>query len=169
MHVRHIKSSTILVESGDVSVLCDPWILDGAFYGAWAHYPPVEFEPDDFDEIDYIYVSHIHPDHCHRETLERLDSDIPVLIHDYNWDFLRHNVEAAGFEVRELPSRRADPPRRRPAHERARVRRLRSRGLWQPLRLPVDGRRRQQPGESTARRRSTRWPSSTTASAPSST
>jgi len=103
MHVRHIKSSTILVESGDVSVLCDPWILDGAFYGAWAHYPPVEFEPDDFDEIDYIYVSHIHPDHCHRETLERLDSDIPVLIHDYNWDFLRHNVEAAGFEVRELP------------------------------------------------------------------
>ncbi|WP_226042193.1 MBL fold metallo-hydrolase [Natrinema sp. DC36] len=103
MRVRHIKSSTVVVESGDVSVLCDPWILDGAFYGAWAHYPPVEFEPDDFDEIDYIYVSHIHPDHCHRETLERLDSEIPVLIHDYNWDFLRHNVEAAGFEVRELP------------------------------------------------------------------
>lgn len=34
MRVRHIKSSTVLVESGDVSVLCDPWILDGAFYGA---------------------------------------------------------------------------------------------------------------------------------------
>lgn len=103
MRIRHIKSSTILVESGDVSILCDPWILDGAFYGAWAHYPPVEFEPEDFDDVDYIYISHIHPDHCHRETLERLDDEIPVLIHDYHWDFLKRNVEAAGFDVRELP------------------------------------------------------------------
>ncbi|WP_049901285.1 MBL fold metallo-hydrolase [Natrinema sp. J7-1] len=103
MRVRHIKSSTVLVESEDTAGLCDPWIVDGAFYGAWAHYPPVELEPEDLNHADYIYISHIHPDHCHRATLERLDADIPVLIHDYNWDFLKHNVEAAGFDVRELP------------------------------------------------------------------
>ncbi|GAB3028193.1 MBL fold metallo-hydrolase [Natronobiforma cellulositropha] len=103
MRVRHIQSSTVVVESGDTRVLCDPWLLDGAFYGAWAHYPPLEFEPEDFDDVDYIYVSHIHPDHCHAETLERLDSDIPVLIHDYEWDFLRRNIEAAGFDVHEIP------------------------------------------------------------------
>ncbi|MFP8958660.1 MBL fold metallo-hydrolase [Natrialbaceae archaeon A-CW3] len=104
MRVNHIGSSTIVVESGDVSVLCDPWLIDGAFDGAWAHYPPLEVEPSDFDDVDYIYVSHIHPDHCHRETLEELADDIPVLIHDYAWDFLKRNIEAAGFEsVHELP------------------------------------------------------------------
>lgn len=102
MKVRHITSSTVVVEAGDTRVLCDPWLVDGAFYGAWAHYPPLEYEPEDFDDVDYIYVSHVHPDHCHAETLERLDSSIPVLVHDYQWDFLRHNIEAAGFTVHEL-------------------------------------------------------------------
>ncbi|MFD1588305.1 MBL fold metallo-hydrolase [Halorientalis brevis] len=103
MRLRHLKSSSVVVEDGDMSVLCDPWLLDGAFYGAWAHYPPLEFEPSDYNDVDYIYISHIHPDHCHGDTLERLDDDIPVLIHDYQSDFLRHNVEAHGFDVKELP------------------------------------------------------------------
>jgi UDP-MurNAc hydroxylase len=103
MRVRHLKSSSVVVEDGDVAVLCDPWLLDGAFYGAWAHYPPLEFEPEDYADVDYIYVSHIHPDHCHGETLDRLDDDVPVLIHDYETDFLKYNIEAHGFDVEELP------------------------------------------------------------------
>ncbi|MFC3476436.1 MBL fold metallo-hydrolase [Halobacterium litoreum] len=103
MRLRHLKSSSVVVESGDTSVLCDPWLLDGAFYGSWAHYPPLEFEPEDYNHVDYIYVSHIHPDHFHRETMERLDSDIPVLIHDYATDFLKQNVERLGFDAIELP------------------------------------------------------------------
>lgn len=103
MRLRHLKSSSVVVEAGETSVLCDPWLLDGAFYGAWAHYPPLSFEPEDYNDVDYIYVSHIHPDHCHDDTLERLDDDIPVLIHDYQSNFLRHNIEAHGFDVKELP------------------------------------------------------------------
>ncbi|QLG64316.1 MBL fold metallo-hydrolase [Halorarum salinum] len=102
MRLRHVKSSTVIVEDGDISVLCDPWMLDGAFYGSWAHYPPPAIEPEDVD-VDYIYVSHIHPDHFHRETMQRLDADTPVLIHDYATDFLRQNVERLGFDVQELP------------------------------------------------------------------
>lgn len=103
MQLRYLKSSSVVVEDGDTSVLCDPWLLDGAFYGSWAHYPPLEFEPEDYDHVDYIYVSHIHPDHFHRPTMERLDSAIPVIIHDYATDFLRQNVERLGFDVIELP------------------------------------------------------------------
>lgn len=103
MHLKHLSASSVLVEAGGVTVLCDPWLLDGAFYGAWAHYPPLQFEPEDYADVDYIYVSHIHPDHCHHETLSRLDDDVPVLIHDYQTDFLRKNIERHGFEVRELP------------------------------------------------------------------
>lgn len=103
MRLRHLKSSSIVVEEDGTSVLCDPWLLDGAFYGAWAHYPPLQFEPEDYADVDYIYISHIHPDHCHDETLARLDEDTPVIIHDYETDFLRYNIEAHGFDVIELP------------------------------------------------------------------
>jgi UDP-MurNAc hydroxylase len=103
MRVRHLKSSSVVVEDDDTRVLCDPWLRDGAFYGAWAHYPPLQFDPEDYDDVDYIYVSHIHPDHCHDETLAQLDDDVPVIIHDYQTDFLRYNIEAHGFDVVELP------------------------------------------------------------------
>ena len=103
MQVTYLESAAILLENDDVQILCDPWLVDGAYYGSWAHYPEPEFEPEDFDDVDYIYISHIHPDHFHPETLERMDDDIPVLIHDYRWDYLKEAVEDLGFEVIELP------------------------------------------------------------------
>jgi UDP-MurNAc hydroxylase len=103
MEIKKIKSSTVVVESGGTSVLCDPWLVDGAFLGSWAHYPPLEYEPEDFDDIDFIYISHIHPDHCHVESLKQLDRDIPVYIHDFQWDFLKQNIERLGFTVKEIP------------------------------------------------------------------
>ena len=102
MRLRHVKSSTVIVEDGDASVLCDPWLLDGAFYGSWAHYPPPALGPEDLDP-DFIYVSHRHEDHFHPETMRRLDDDVPVLIHDYATDTLARQVEELGFEAVELP------------------------------------------------------------------
>lgn len=103
MRLRHLASSSVVVESGDTKVLCDPWLRDGAYYGSWAHYPPVDVEPEALADVDAIYISHIHPDHFHQETLERLNDDVPVYIHDYRWEFLRKNIERLGFEVIELP------------------------------------------------------------------
>lgn len=103
MHVTYLSSAAILIENEDVSVLCDPWLVDGAYYGSWAHYPPLEYDPEDFNDVDYIYVSHVHPDHFDPATLERMDTEIPVLIHDYRWDYLRDAVEELGFEAVELP------------------------------------------------------------------
>ena len=28
-------------------ILCDPWIIDGVFEGAWFHYPPLKTELSD--------------------------------------------------------------------------------------------------------------------------
>jgi UDP-MurNAc hydroxylase len=103
MRVTYLQSAAILVETGDTKVLCDPWLVDGAYYGSWAHYPEPSFEPEDFDDVDYIYVSHIHPDHFDPATLDRMDRDIPVLVHDYRWDYLREAIERLGFDVVELP------------------------------------------------------------------
>ncbi len=103
MQVTYLESAAVLIETEDTSVLCDPWLVDGAYYGSWAHYPEPDFEPEDFNDVDYIYVSHVHPDHFHPESLERMDDDIPVLIHDYRWDYLKDAVEKLGFEAVELP------------------------------------------------------------------
>ncbi len=102
MRVTYLESAAIVIEDEDTTILCDPWLVDGAYYGSWAHYPEPDFEPEDFDDADYIYISHIHPDHFDPATLERLDTDIPVLIHDYRWDYLREAIEDLGFEVIEL-------------------------------------------------------------------
>ncbi|QRV15534.1 MBL fold metallo-hydrolase [Haloterrigena salifodinae] len=102
MRVTYLESAAILVEDEQTSILCDPWLVDGAYYGSWAHYPEPEFDPEDFNDVDYIYISHIHPDHFDPDTLERMDRDIPVLIHDYRWDYLHDAVAALGFDVIEL-------------------------------------------------------------------
>ncbi|MWV65396.1 MBL fold metallo-hydrolase [Halorubrum sp. JWXQ-INN 858] len=103
MQATYLSSAAVLIEDDRTSILCDPWLLDGAYYGSWAHYPPLEPDPEDFNDVDYIYISHIHPDHFHPDTLRRMDTDIPVLIHDYRWDYLRDAVEELGFEAIELP------------------------------------------------------------------
>ncbi|WP_306057957.1 MBL fold metallo-hydrolase [Natronococcus wangiae] len=103
MQVTYLESAAILVEDEDASILCDPWLVDGAYYGSWAHYPEPEFVPEDFNHVDYIYISHIHPDHFDPDTLERMDTDIPILIHDYRWDYLRDAIEELGYDVIELP------------------------------------------------------------------
>ncbi|MFC7138114.1 MBL fold metallo-hydrolase [Halobaculum litoreum] len=72
MKVTYLESAAILIETEDAEILCDPWLLDGAYYGSWAHYPEPSFEPEDFAHVDYIYVSHVHPDHFHPPTLDRL-------------------------------------------------------------------------------------------------
>mgnify|MGYP000173797546 CR=1 FL=1 len=102
MEVTYLSSAAILVETDDAKLLCDPWLEDGAFYGSWCHYPPLSAEPEAFNDVDYIYISHIHPDHFDPATLERMDTDIPVLIHDYRWDYLQNEIEELGFEVHAL-------------------------------------------------------------------
>lgn len=104
MKAQYLTSASIVL-GDDVRILCDPWLEDGAYYGSWAHYPPLPFEPEDFRDVDFIYISHIHPDHCHAGTLNELDKTTPVLIHDYRWDYLKDYVEGLGFEqVIELPN-----------------------------------------------------------------
>lgn len=102
MKIRHINSSCVIIESNDVKILCDPWFVSGEYYGSWHIYPPLDLEDNFFNDIDYIYVSHIHPDHFSRKSFEKLNKDIPVLIHEYDSPFLKMNIERLGFNVTEL-------------------------------------------------------------------
>ncbi|HVA50824.1 MAG TPA: MBL fold metallo-hydrolase [Pirellulales bacterium] len=103
MKVRVLKSASVLIEANGVKILTDPWLVDGEYYGSWAHYPPFQFDTAVFADVDFIYLSHIHPDHLSRKTLDLLPRSIPVIIHAYATSFLRANIEGLGFRAVELP------------------------------------------------------------------
>jgi len=102
LKITSLQSASVLIEDNGVKILCDPWFVDGAYFGSWAIYPPYNFKPEDFDDVDYIYITHTHPDHFNIKTLEKLNKNIPVLILDYLEKFLKKNIERLGFKVTEL-------------------------------------------------------------------
>ncbi|SVC03543.1 uncharacterized protein METZ01_LOCUS256397, partial [marine metagenome] len=102
MKVTFHNSASLVIEGNDTKILCDPWLVDGVYIGAWCIYPPYDFQPADFDDIDYVYVSHIHPDHSSKKTLTRLKKNIPVLIHDFPAKALKNRIEGLGFKTIEL-------------------------------------------------------------------
>src|SRR5690348_13640983 len=64
MRVRYVYSACAVIDTGDVTIVTDPWFTPGAYEGSWFHYPPLPRDPVDvIGPADLIYVSHIHPDH----------------------------------------------------------------------------------------------------------
>ena len=102
MRLTFYQSSAVMLETKNVKILCDPWLVDGELYGSWNHYPPIDFIPNDFSDVDFIYLSHIHQDHFSKKTLSKLDKNIPILIHNYESKVMRNNIKDMGFMVNEL-------------------------------------------------------------------
>ena len=102
MKLKFLTSASVIVNNKNVNILCDPWLVDGEYYGSWNHYPKLNFAPEDFNFVDYIYISHIHPDHFSKKTLSKMDKKIPIIILDYHEKFLKNNLENLGFTVIEL-------------------------------------------------------------------
>jgi UDP-MurNAc hydroxylase len=102
MKIVNVASSSVIVETKNLKILMDPWLVDGEYYGSWYHYPKIEIDKIDLESITHIYLSHIHPDHFSIKSFELLNRDIPVFIHNYDAKFLKNNIERLGFNVIEL-------------------------------------------------------------------
>jgi UDP-MurNAc hydroxylase len=114
MKIQWYRSATVgIFSKSGTSILCDPWITDGAFIGSWFHWPPLEgFE---FNELanrnwDALYISHFHADHFDRKLVAKIARNQPstiVLIPLYENKWLKRAVENCGFKsdrIREIPS-----------------------------------------------------------------
>ena len=102
MELKYLASASVIITHNNVNILCDPWLVDGEYYGSWNHYPKRNFIPEDFNFVDYIYISHIHPDHFSKKTLSKMDKKIPIIILNYYEKYLKKNLENLGFTVIEL-------------------------------------------------------------------
>lgn len=97
--IRFYGNSCVQVDCGGTSILCDPWLTDGAFEGSWYHDPPLLTQPADISGYTVLYISHIHPDHFDPGTLLRLPYQVPVLLCGDGTPALRRQVEALGFPI----------------------------------------------------------------------
>lgn len=64
IRVTHYTNACVLIETRDCKILCDPWFTEGAYQGAWYHWPKITYDPiKTIPPVDYVFISHIHPDH----------------------------------------------------------------------------------------------------------
>lgn len=102
MKITKLGSATVIIETTNSKILCDPWLIDGAYYGSWCNFPPIDLDKIKLDDIDYIYLSHIHPDHFDSNTMAFISRSVPVLIHKYHQKFFKRSLERLNFNVIEL-------------------------------------------------------------------
>lgn len=93
------------------SLLCDPWLNDGALLGSWFHWPPLEgSEPERIlsTNWDAVYITHLHGDHYDRRFMSKLAKAQPktkVVIADYAHPWLFDSLESIGFRGRIIRNR----------------------------------------------------------------
>lgn len=72
MKIEYICHSALLVDTGDLKILTDPWLKGPAYCHQWHLFPkPLNIRPA--LKADVILLSHGHDDHLHDESLRMLD------------------------------------------------------------------------------------------------
>jgi UDP-MurNAc hydroxylase len=113
MKLTFFANACCIFESEEVRLLCDPWIVDGAYEGAWHHFPPLRTKPEDLASVDMLYISHLHPDHFDPHTLKVFPRDIPIVILARERNFLATLLRRMEFtnvvEIGDGESREMEP------------------------------------------------------------
>ena len=109
MRITYYGQACTLVEVGDLKILTDPWLTEGAYLGTWFHthlLADAGVTPDTIpSDIDYLFISHEHHDHMDVRTLSRFRRGVPILLCKFATPKLRNYLEGLGFtDIRETPS-----------------------------------------------------------------
>lgn len=112
MQLEFISNTGCFLEHGGTVIGMDLWLTQGAFEGAWFHFPPLRPTKFSVEDCDYIYISHIHPDHCDFLTLSRARRDTTFIVPNYFDHLLARKLKAFGFEniISLAPEERATLP-----------------------------------------------------------
>lgn len=75
MKIEYLTHASVLIESGGVRLVTDPWLVGPSWGGNLWHFPPPICAPEQLPKLDYIYFSHAHDDHFHPESVARLSAE----------------------------------------------------------------------------------------------
>jgi L-ascorbate metabolism protein UlaG (beta-lactamase superfamily) len=97
----------LLVESGDVRLVTDPWLDGPTYLGSWWQFPEPVLRGADL-RATHVYLTHEHADHLHPPTLAAIPKHTPILIGRFMTPRFRSRLAALGFtDVREMPHGKA--------------------------------------------------------------
>lgn len=103
--VTYVYSACVILETSDVSVLCDPWFSEGIYDGSWFHFPRVDDPLEVIGDIDFVWISHIHPDHYDprflRQYMDRF-GEKTVLVAQRKYPYLELALRREGFTVKPM-------------------------------------------------------------------
>ena len=71
MKVEYICHACLLIDTGDLKLVTDPWFAGTAYCGQW-HVFPRPVNTQSLADADVILISHGHEDHLHEATLRQL-------------------------------------------------------------------------------------------------
>jgi UDP-MurNAc hydroxylase len=97
MELTFIANAGCIYEHDGYRLVCDPWLTDGAFAGAWFHSPPLKTKARDL-RPDALYISHLHPDHFDVEVLKELPRSLPVVYLDHGGNYLHRMLRTLGYK-----------------------------------------------------------------------
>ena len=100
MKLTHYSNACCKYSYKNTSIICDPWLYNGAFEGSWYNFPKTKLTVDIVNNCDAIYISHLHPDHFDRKLIEQVRKDIDIIIidsKDMGVNFLERTIKSLGF------------------------------------------------------------------------
>ena len=67
-----LSHAGLLVEHGDIRIVCDPWLIGSCYWRSWWNFP--EPDPEWVTDLraDFVYLTHLHWDHFHGPSLQKL-------------------------------------------------------------------------------------------------
>ena len=109
MRVIYYGQACTLTHAGNLKILTDPWLTEGAYHGTWFHthvLADAGVTPQTFPkDVDYLFLSHEHQDHLDVTALKHFRSDLPILICRFPSSKFRNYLAGVGFtNIRELDS-----------------------------------------------------------------
>ena len=79
MKIRSLNNASTLIETEDVTILIDPWLVGDLYKGAWSPYAKIT-DLSFLKAVSVVFISHIHEDHWDSHTLELIDRSARVLL-----------------------------------------------------------------------------------------
>jgi hypothetical protein len=106
MRIEYVSHACLSIDTGDLKILTDPWILGPAYCGQWNVFPkPVNTRV--LDDCQAVLLSHGHEDHFHPATVEKLPRSARMF-YPYMWyGGIKPYLNELGFrDVTEAPTDR---------------------------------------------------------------
>jgi UDP-MurNAc hydroxylase len=109
LRVGLVGHASIILETSQSKVLCDPWFFGTAFNDGWMLRPEIDMSKIDMSNLTHIWLSHEHPDHFHIPTLKKIATlldpkSIEILFQDTNSEKIFDALAKMGFtKFRKMP------------------------------------------------------------------